>query len=174
MTDTKLIDTFQKARSDQTLAIVEGVQALKHAARFYAEFTHIISADIEGLASLLEELAPDVKKLVIDSSQEVSESSFAKLSKQPHRTKVMAIAKRKEWQETDFSVEKPIIFLEEPKDLENIGAVIRVSAAADASAVVINGGIDIWHPASEKKQAGYLNTREWFYCNADKKSVPAS
>ena len=40
-----------------------------------------------------------------------------------------------------------MVFLEDPRDLENIGAVIRVAAAADIAAVCISGPADIWHPA---------------------------
>ena len=154
MTDTHLVDFFQRSRSDKKLTVIEGAQALKHAVRFNAEIQHYITCDIHSLEKLLEELAKDVKTGVLEKVQEVDEQTFAKLSKRPHRTKVMAIAKRRDWHTTDIADEKPVIFLEEPKDLENIGAVIRVAAAADAGAVVISGNIDIWHPAVIRGAAG--------------------
>lgn len=147
MKNTQLIDQFQKSRSDTGLAVIEGVQALKHAARFDAKFKHIITCDIKLLEKLLDELAPDVKDTVCNQITEVDESTFNKLSTRPHRTKVLAIAERKPYDLMKLDKQKPLVLLEDPRDLENIGAVIRVSAAADIAGVLITGNIDVWHPA---------------------------
>jgi len=154
MKESQLVDLFQRARSDNTLAVIEGVQALKHAARFQAEFEKIITCDIHLLQTLLDELAPDVKALVLELAEEVSEATFARLSPQPPRTKTIAIAKRRNYALTDLDKLKPVVLLEDPRDLENIGAVIRVAAAADVAAVCITGPADIWHPAVIRGAAG--------------------
>ena len=154
MKDTQLIDLFQRARNDQSYAVIEGVQGLKHAVRFKAEIEHYITCDIDLLKKMLAELAEDVLDSILDNITEVNEAVFTKLSPQPHRTKVIALAKRKKYELTDIDNAKPIILLEEPRDLENIGAVIRVSAAADAGAVIITGPLDIWHPAIIRGAAG--------------------
>ncbi len=154
MKDTQLIDLFQRARGDDSLAVIEGAQALKHAQRFKADIQLYITCDIELLKSLLAELANDVKDSIIEHTTEVSENTFNKLSPQPHRTKVIALAKRRAYDISKIDDKKPIILLEEPRDLENIGAVIRVSAAADVGAVIITGPIDIWHPAIIRGSAG--------------------
>jgi len=167
MKDTRLIDLFQRARRDNSLAVIEGVQALKHAVRFGAKIKHYITCDIDTLQNLLEELAEDVRDTISEQLVGVSESTFNKLSPQPHRTKVMALATRKEWNLDDIKPGKPIIFLEDPRDLENIGAVIRVSAAADAGAVVISGPVDIWQPAVIRGAAGL----QWAVPVFDTKSV---
>jgi len=147
MNKNQLIDTFQRSRSDTRLAIIEGVQALKHAVRFEAKFKHIITCDIKLLEKLLEELAPDVKDTVYNQITEVDESTFNKLSPRPHRTKVLAIAEREHYDLIKLDKQKPLVLLEDPRDLENIGAVIRVSAAADIAGVLMTGNIDVWHPA---------------------------
>jgi len=154
MKDSQLIDLFQVARRSDDLAVIEGVQALKHAVRFKAEVQYYITCDIDALNNLLEELAKDVKAEIINNIQEVSEATFAKLSPQPPRTKVIALAKRRSYIIDDIDKSKPIVFLEDPRDLENIGAVIRVSAAADTGAVIIRGPADIWHPAVIRGAAG--------------------
>jgi TrmH family RNA methyltransferase len=147
MNNNQLIDYFQKSRTDKYLAVIEGVQALKHAARFGADFKYIITCDIKRLENLLDELAPDVKDVIFAKITEVDEKTFSRLSPRPHRTKVISLATRKKYSLKDLDAGKPVVFLEDPRDLENIGAVIRVSAAADASGVLITGPIDIWHPA---------------------------
>jgi RNA methyltransferase, TrmH family len=154
MEASKLIDEFQRAKRDTSLAIIEGVQALKHAVRFNAEIAKVITYDINYLEVLLDELASDVKRDILQISAEVSEETFSKCSSRPHRTKVVAIAQRRNYTFTDFNSDRPVIFLEEPKDLENIGAVIRVAAAADAGGVLISSEVDIWHPAVIRGAAG--------------------
>lgn len=154
MKDTQLVDLFQRARHSHDLAIIEGVQALKHAVRFQADIQRYITCDIDSVRKLLGELTDDITYDIFDTFQEVSETVFTKLSPNPHRTKVIALATRHNYQIEGISPDKPIIFLEDPKDLENIGAVIRVAAAADAGAVIISGNIDIWHPAVIRGAAG--------------------
>ena len=46
------------------------------------------------------------------------------------------------------------MLLEEPTHLGNIGAVVRVAAAAGAAAVVTTGTLDPWHPAALRGSAG--------------------
>lgn len=154
MRDTQLIDMFQRERGDTHLAVVEGVQAIKHAVRFGAKLEHVITCDISLLKTLLAELAPDISQKVLNQAIEVDEATFSRLSPQPPRTKVIALAQRKTYKHTELAPDKPIVFLEDPRDLENIGAVIRVVAAADVAGVVISGPVDIWHPAVIRGAAG--------------------
>lgn len=154
MKSSQLVDLFQRARGDNSLAVIEGVQALKHAVRFKAEISHYVTCDSGTIDELLEELAPDVKEKILTSVVGVNEETFSKLNARPHRTKVIALAKRAAYSLGDIVKDRPIVFLEDPKDPENVGAVIRVSAAANAAAVVITGDIDIWHPAVIRGAAG--------------------
>lgn len=154
MNTNKLIDSFQTSRKSKDLAIVEGVQALKHAVRFGADIEHLITCDISLLQKFINELAPDISHTVLELVEEVDKSTFAKLSPQPPRTKVIALAKRKVYTPKSINTKKPIVYLEDPRDLENIGAVIRVCAATDVGAVVISGPVDIWHPAVIRGAAG--------------------
>lgn len=151
---TQLIDIFQRARGDKSLAVIEGAQALKHALRFRADVQHMVTTDKTALEQLLQELASDITGPAIKQAREVDKAVFAKLSPQAIRTNVIAQAKRKPYSLKEVAPNRPIIFLEEPKDLENIGAVIRVAAAARAAAVCTTGAIDIWHPAILRGSAG--------------------
>lgn len=154
MKDSQLIDLFQRARKDERLAVIEGMQAVKHAVRFKAEIQEYIIYDIQSITDLLEELAPDVKDAILKHVSVVEQDVFNKLSPQPPRTGLIALAKRPNYPLNDIAPDKPIVFLEDPRDLENIGAVIRVAAAADAGAVIISGPAEIWHPAVIRGSAG--------------------
>ena len=48
----------------------------------------------------------------------------------------------------------PLVLLEDPRDLGNLGACVRVAAAADAAAVLTTGGHDPWHPDALRGSAG--------------------
>lgn len=154
MKSTKLVDAFQRARKDTTYAVIEGAQALKHAVRFGADIEKVITYDMSLLENLLDELAKDVKKNIIPVVEEVEEKVFSQLSPHPPRTKVIALARRSTYRLSDIAPDKPVVFLEDPRDLENIGAVIRVAAAAGVAGVVVSGPVDIWHPAVIRGAAG--------------------
>ncbi len=46
------------------------------------------------------------------------------------------------------------MLLEDPRDLGNMGACVRVAAAADAAAVLSTGSHDPWHPDALRGAAG--------------------
>ena len=84
-------------------------------------------------------------------------SAFAELAPIPPDTGVIAIAKRPS---VDVAAlprrpgAAPIVLLEAPAHLGNVGAVVRVAAAAGAAAVVTTGAQDPWHPAALRGAAG--------------------
>jgi TrmH family RNA methyltransferase len=48
----------------------------------------------------------------------------------------------------------PAVLLDRPRDLGNIGACVRVAAAAGAAAVLTTGPADPWHPDALRGAAG--------------------
>ncbi|MGH7487042.1 MAG: TrmH family RNA methyltransferase, partial [bacterium] len=48
----------------------------------------------------------------------------------------------------------PVILLEDPRNMGNIGACVRVSAAADAAAMLTTGENDPWYPDAVRGAAG--------------------
>jgi TrmH family RNA methyltransferase len=46
------------------------------------------------------------------------------------------------------------VLLEDPRHLANLGACVRVAAAADAAAVLTTGANDPWHPDAVRGAAG--------------------
>jgi RNA methyltransferase, TrmH family len=46
------------------------------------------------------------------------------------------------------------VLLEDPRDLGNMGACVRVAAAADIAGVLTTGGHDPWHPDALRGAAG--------------------
>jgi TrmH family RNA methyltransferase len=152
-----LIERFRRARQDRSRAVLEGFHALKHAIRFHAEIEHACALDERALEALTERLAPDVQSALDRLVRFVPQSVFAELAPVPPQTGIIAIAKRPEVDVAavlDRPGPAPVVLLEAPAHLGNLGAVVRVAAAAGAAAVVTTGPRDPWHPAALRSSAG--------------------
>lgn len=83
-------------------------------------------------------------------------ATFAALAPVPPPTGVIAIAARPEVQAEPILATllgAPVVLLESPSHLGNLGAVVRTAAAAGAGAVLVTG-CDPWHPAALRSSAG--------------------
>ena len=148
---------FRAARTDSTLAVLEGFHAVKHAIRFGATFDSVVTRDLGELRSFGEQLAPDVGSALMSLVIEVPREQFDALSPTPPETGVIAIARRPGTTIADIAAlpgNAPIVLLESPSHSGNIGAVIRVSAGAGAAAVVTTGVNDPWNPGAIRGSAG--------------------
>jgi TrmH family RNA methyltransferase len=148
---------FREARRDPQLAVLEGLHALKHALRFGAEIECVAITEPERLSALAQALAPDVLERVTASAQVLSPEAFRTLAPQPPATGVIALARRP--RQTAEAIladarEAPIVLLENPRDLGNLGACVRVAAAADIAGLLTSGGHNPWDPAALRGSAG--------------------
>jgi TrmH family RNA methyltransferase len=155
--DGARLDRFRRARRDRELAVIEGFHALKHALRFEAQVLEAICTDPPALERLAADLAPDVGARLRALAHEIDEASFAQIAPRGSRTGVAAIARRPALQlETVLTDRRqaPIVLLDEPRDLGNVGACIRVAAAAQAAGVLVTGRHDPWHADAIRGAAG--------------------
>jgi TrmH family RNA methyltransferase len=137
--------------------VLEGFHALKHAVRFGARIEIACTPDHAALLGLASELAPDVRDRLRDIVRAVSPATFAELTPVPPATGVLAIAVRPEVDAATVlsgSGPAPIVLLEHPSHPGNLGAVVRVAAAAGAAAVLTTGARDPWQPAALRGAAG--------------------
>jgi TrmH family RNA methyltransferase len=152
-----LIECFRRARRDQSLAVLEGFHAIKHAIRFHAALEQVCAVDPDELRSLVGRLAPDIGAELSGLVQTVPPAVFAGLAPMPPETGVIAIARRRQADATAVLAARsaaPVVLLEAPAHLGNLGAVVRVAAAAGATAVLTTGPQDPWHPAALRGSAG--------------------
>lgn len=148
---------YREARRDPTLAVLEGLHALKHALRFGANLESIAITDPDRLRPLAEALAPDVLDQLLAAAQTLSPEDFQTLAPQPPATGVISLACRPPRDVTALLLDphpSPIVLLERPRDLGNMGAVVRVAAAADIAGVLTTGTHDPWDPAALRGSAG--------------------
>jgi TrmH family RNA methyltransferase len=146
---------FEAARRDPALAVLEGFHALKHALRFGAEVVEAVTPQPDALSRLAADLAPDVAAAIDEVAAEVPPDRFARLAPHPPPTPVVAIAVRPTV-DAGAALRRPgrAVLLDHPNHLGNVGAVIRVAAAAGAAAVLTIGDRDPWHPAALRGSAG--------------------
>lgn len=153
---TALLNDVRRARRDPSLAVLEGFHAVKHAVRFGARVQRLVCADRGALRELADTLAPDVADAV-DAAEEVGEDALATLTMVPPAGRVVAIAQRPPVDLDALLADpspRPIVLLEAPRRLGNIGACVRVAAAADAAGVLTTGPADPWHPDALRAAAG--------------------
>jgi RNA methyltransferase, TrmH family len=152
----RLAAAFRGARYDDRLAVLEGFHALKHALRFGAEPIVAVGTDPGELERLAAELAPDLAGRFEALVQRVDGGAFEQLAPHPPRTRVIAIARRPHV-DVSFLTERsrePVVLLEDPRDLANIGACVRVAAAAGAAGLATTGSADPWHADAIRGAAG--------------------
>jgi RNA methyltransferase, TrmH family len=137
------------------MAVLEGFHALKHALRFGADLREGATADLAGILTLAAALAPDIAPRLPGLLEEVDREEFTRLTPAPPPTPVVALARRpQEGAEAALLRPGTLLLLDHPNHLGNVGAAVRVAAAAGAAAVLTTGDRDPWHPAALRGSAG--------------------
>jgi TrmH family RNA methyltransferase len=153
----ELVRRYRAARRDPQLAVLEGFHALKHALRFGADVLEAVAADPDALEELAGGLAPDLAGSLRHWVGRVDDELIAELVPQAPRTGVVAIAVRPRVDVGAVLADPrpaPLVLLEDPRTMGNMGACVRVAAAADAAGVLTTGGNDPWHPDALRGAAG--------------------
>jgi TrmH family RNA methyltransferase len=145
------LSAVPRARRDPALVVLEGFHAVKHAVRFGGELLGTWTADPDELEALRARLAPDVEL----APQLVGAAELAAVVP---RAQVVAVARRPAQPDPDTLLAapgpEPVVLLEDPRHLGNLGACVRVAAAAGAAGVLTTGRQDPWHPDALRGSAG--------------------
>jgi TrmH family RNA methyltransferase len=152
-----LIQRFRDARRDPALVVLEGFHPLKHALRFGAEVLEVVAVEQDRIARLADALGPDIAERLRHLLETVSPEVFDELTPLPPATGILALARRPVISLPEVLAAPgaaPVLFLEQPMNLFNVGAAIRVAAAADAAALLTTGPHDPWHPNALRGAAG--------------------
>ncbi len=132
-----------------------------------------MAIDPAALEEMAGDLAPDLAGELAERVETVDKETLADLVPLVPHTGVAAIARRPQ---VDLAAAladpapAPAVLLEQPRNMGNIGACIRVAAAAGAAALVTTGENDPWHPDAVRGAAGL----QFALPVASAKSLPAS
>jgi RNA methyltransferase, TrmH family len=140
--------------------LLDGFHALKHALRFGARVPLALTTDRAAALALADELAPDLAERLSSLLTEVPADALRALVPRPHPTGVAALAVRdgdgdggeRRIDAPDRAA--PLVVLDNPRHLGNVGAVIRLAAGAGAAGVLTTGTTDPWHPHVVRAGAG--------------------
>jgi TrmH family RNA methyltransferase len=144
-------ERYRAARRDPGLVVIEGFHAIKHAARFGACFEDMLTTAPDALHALVESLAPD--RASDFRTARLYPLPIENLTPTPPRTQVIAIARRPAY-DAIAAPAGPVVLLDRPRHPGNIGAAVRVAAAAGAAALWTTGDVDPWGPAAVRGAAG--------------------
>lgn len=134
----------------------------------------VVGTDKTQLMTLCRSQGPDIEKALMERIQVIDHRVFQMLSPKPPETGVIAIAARPLINPRDLlhtPRQSPLIILEKPSHMGNIGAVIRVAAAVGASGVWILGEHSPWHPAAIRGAAGLQFALPIAHSNGDHEKI---
>ncbi len=139
-----------------SLAVLEGLHPATHALRFGAQLELAVTYDRKKLFKIADRVAPDTIPAIDRVLQVVDRDSFDNLSPRRLSSPLISISPRpaSDIEGAFARLGKPIIYLERPQDPGNVGAVIRVAAAANVQAVVVSGNVDPWSPVVIRSATG--------------------
>jgi RNA methyltransferase, TrmH family len=163
MIDAPSLDTpavvrrFHEARRGEDSVVLQGFHALKHALRFGASVELVACIDPEELERLAQTLAPDLLERIEALLVVLPAEAFRRLGPYVPHTGVVSIARRVSTDPLELLAadgEAPVVLLEDPRNFGNLGAVVRVAAAAEAAGVLTTGRQDPWDPVAVRGSAG--------------------
>ncbi|NKI41062.1 TrmH family RNA methyltransferase [Streptomyces physcomitrii] len=148
-----------RAEGGEGFVLLDGFHALKHALRFGARVPMALTADRAAALALAAELAPDVVTALDALLTEVPEDTLRELVPRLHPTAVAALAARPDRAAQLAALARmprrtPVVVLDDPRNLGNAGAVIRLAAGFGVTGVVTTGTLDPWHPTVVRGGAG--------------------
>ncbi len=133
---------------------LEGFHAVKHALRFGARLRSLVTPDPAAVEALRARLAPDLD-LTAAGLRPVDAATWAATAPRPLPSPLLGEATRPPWRLADVAARPgPVVVVERPRHLGNLGAVVRVAAAAGAAGVVVVGDVDPFHPRAVRGAAG--------------------
>ncbi|MFD9009115.1 TrmH family RNA methyltransferase [Streptomyces sp. NPDC059552] len=155
---------WREAEQAGGLVVLDGFHALKHALRFGADVRMVLAEDPAAVRALARELAPDVEAAV---GRLARRADLKGVLPRVHPTGVAALAVRPDRAAGIAGLGRlprraPVVVLDNPRNLGNVGAVVRLAAGFGATGVVTRGDLDPWHPNVVRAGAGlhYATTVE--------------
>ena len=151
---------WRETAASEDCVLLDGFHALKHALRFGAEVPLALTSDRDAALALAAELAPDLTDALAALLVPISGEELRGLVPRAHPTGVAALAFRARGSaggpppRDAASRSSPLVVLDNPRNLGNVGAVVRLAAGCGAAGVLTTGPTDPWHPAAVRASAG--------------------
>lgn len=153
--EVELTRRFYAAYRNPRLTVLEGFHPARHALRFGARLDVAVTYDEQKLFKLAERLAPESIPGIEGVLEVVTRERFTRLSQRSLSSPLLSICARPDHDLAAALAErtKPTVHLDRPRNPGNVGAVVRVAAAADLAAVTVSGQ-DPWSPVAIRSATG--------------------
>jgi TrmH family RNA methyltransferase len=151
---TDVVREAIRLATDPQLVVLDGFHCVKHAIRFDAELVLLVTTDRAATLDLADSLAPDVVERLRAELVSVNPSLAGRLRGVDPGSELIGFARRPVPGSDATRRSAPAVLLDNPRNLANLGAVVRVAAGFGASAVLSTGSVDPWHPAVVRAGAG--------------------
>ena len=147
---------FYGAYRSPDVAVLEGFHPARHAIRFGAQLDVAVTYDKDRLFRLAGRVDPGVLPAIEQVLQVASRADFSNLARRSLSSPLLASCARPDYDLPHVlrTSPKPVVYLDRPRNPGNVGAVIRVAAAADVGAVVLSGNVDPWSPVVVRSATG--------------------
>jgi RNA methyltransferase, TrmH family len=148
---------LRQGRRDPDLVLIEGFHALKHALRFGAQILHAAITNPDEVRTLSTALAPDIPERLPADTLLISPERLEAAGLKAPITGVIALARRPRMDIAAALADPrpaPIVLLERPRGLGNIGWCVRTAAAADVAGLLCTGIHDPWCPTAVRIGVG--------------------
>ncbi|MGW0389293.1 TrmH family RNA methyltransferase [Streptomyces sp. NPDC003042] len=151
-----VVRAWREVAGRDGVVLLDGFHTLKHALRFGADVLAVVADDPEAVRALAAGLAADVEA---DVARLVRRAPLKELLPRVHPTGVAALAVRPDKEARRAALAKtpraaPVVVLDNPRNLGNVGAVVRLAAGFGATGVLTRGDLDPWHPNVVRAGAG--------------------
>jgi TrmH family RNA methyltransferase len=151
--------SWHEHAADPDTVVLDGFHALKHALRFGAEVHVVVSSDKDAVLRLAADLAPDLTADLTARVTDIPPAALRGLVARVHPTAVAALAARPAAEGRTAALtaqprQAPVVVLDRPRNLGNVGAVVRLAAGFGVTGVVTTGDLDPWHPNAVRAGAG--------------------
>ena len=116
-----------------------------------------VTSDREAARRLAASLAPDLATALDGLLVAVAPAAVTAVLSHRAATGIVAIARRPTITPAALLATRtgrPVVLLDRPSFQGNVGAVVRVAAAADAAGVLVLGPVDPWNTAALRGSAG--------------------
>ena len=153
--EAELTRRFYAAYRNPELAVLEGFHPARHALFFGARLDVAVTYDRGKLFRLAERMAPEAIPGIEGVLQVVTRERFTRLTRRSLSSPLLSICGRPDCDVEAVLAErtKPVVHLDRPRNPGNVGAVVRVAAAADVGAVTVSGQ-DPWSPVAIRSATG--------------------
>jgi RNA methyltransferase, TrmH family len=150
---------WRATAAEADTVLLDGFHALKHALRFGAEVPVAVTDGKDAVLRLAAALAPDLTAGLAALITEIPAARLRDLVPRAHPTGVAALAVRRARAANLAALgllprRAPVVVLDSPRNLGNVGAVVRLAAGFGVTGVVTTGDLDPWHPNAVRSGAG--------------------